>query len=72
MCLPQDRLSLLRWLETNICVLSAWRAELALDPAALGRAEDIGRSLFALEREAARLRAELGAGPAPDGGRKVH
>ena len=52
MCLPHDPPSLLRWLETQICVLAAWRDDLAVDPAQRRRAIDIDRGLFALEREA--------------------
>lgn len=60
MCLPHDPVSLLRWLESSICVLRAWRDELACDPPQARRADDVGRGLVALEREAMRLRADLG------------
>lgn len=64
MCLPHDPPSFLRWLETQICVLSAWRDDLAADPAQRCRTREIEGGLLLLEREAERLRADLGVTPA--------
>lgn len=61
MCLPHDRYSLIAWLETQQCVLRAWRDELTFDEGAdTVRIAEIEHYCGWLALECWRLKCDLG------------